>query len=150
MVTNTYARQYKLSMSRLLHSNNIVYTLLLLPYYFLNPVALFHNGYVKHGADQTLSVRYLLKQPRKLFFLFKFVLSKTTEEIIILETDFIKLQLWKHHENITTAQLNFSAVMWKTGTKPQTYLQNVCFIQRPPLHALLRASGALTQTVYCH
>lgn len=32
----------------------------------------------------------------------------------------MKLQLWKHHENISIAQLNFSAVTRKTGTKPFT------------------------------
>lgn len=49
---------------------NLVYTLLLLPYCFLNPMALLHNGYVKHESDQTLSVGHPLNQHRKLFFFF--------------------------------------------------------------------------------
>lgn len=62
----------------------------------------------------------------------------------------MKLQLWKHHENIGIAQLNFSAVMWKTGNKPQINLQEGCFIHRLPPHALQKASAALTQIAYRH
>lgn len=49
---------------------NLVYTFLLLSYCFLNPMALLQNRYVKHKADQTLSVGHPLNQPRKMFFFF--------------------------------------------------------------------------------
>lgn len=48
-------------------------------------MALLQNRYVKHKADQTLSVGHPLNQSRKMFFfLFKFVFSETTEEITLL------------------------------------------------------------------
>lgn len=84
--------------------------ILLSPYCILNPMVLLHNGYVKHKADQTLSVGHPLNQPRKMFFfLFKFVLSRTTEEIRLLSFQSQTLRNY-NFESTTKISVNSNTV----------------------------------------